>query len=237
MRGNLVQLINIILALLILASTTVFTRHLLTDSKKELIDKINLISLSEDQKNEVQYLPQPKAVKLLSFGYDNVLAHIIWFYSQNYFGKHYRSDQDYRWLSYMLNLVTDLDPKNKPVYQFSSLILGWEAQQPEEAYKLLAKAIIHNPDDWYFYFLRGSLRYTVSNDPEKAIDDFKIGATLPNAPPMMGTIAAKKIATVGENPKEAALFLRNLAAGIQNPVAQQTLIRRAEDIEKQISER
>ncbi len=233
----MVQLINLTLALLILASTTVFTRKFLTETREELLDKIEASSISEDRTEEVQYLPQPKAVKLLSFGYDNVLAHMIWFYSQNYFGKHYRSDQDYRWLSYMINLVTDLDPKNKQAYQFGALILGWEAQQPEEAYKLLAKAIIHNPNDWYFYFLRGSLRYTVSNEPEKAIEDFKIGATLPDAPPMMGTIAAKKIATIGENPEEAALFLRHLASEIPNRVAQQTFIRRAEDIEKQISER
>jgi hypothetical protein len=233
----LVQSINLILALVILASTSILSRQFLTETKRELLQEVASNNLSVDRREEVQYLPQPKAVKLLSFGYHNVLAHIIWFYSQNYFGKHYRSDQDYRWLSYMLDLITDLDPKNKSVYQFGSLILGWEAHLPEQAYKLLAKAIINDPKDWYFYFLRGSLRYLVSDDPIKAMEDFKISAALPDAPPMIGTIAAKKIATTGENPQEAALFLRALASQFNNPLAEETLIKRAQEIERKILER
>jgi hypothetical protein len=166
---------------------------------------------------EVKFLPKAESVKSISLGYQNVLAQLLWFYTQNYFGKHYRSDQRYTWLYYMCDLITTLDPNHKEVFNFGTMMLGWEAKKPQEALKFISKGLVHHPSDWYFYYLRGSLSYLIENNPEKAIEDFRIGASLPDAPAMMSSIAAKKMVSINQDPEGAVSFLQEMIHSTKNP--------------------
>lgn len=187
-----------------------------------------------NQLDEVQYLPKQHAIETITLGYKNVTAQIIWFYTQNYFGKHYRGDQKYNWLYHMCDLITTLDPLNKRAFKFAAFMLGWEAKKTVEARKILAKAMIHHPKDWEFYYIRGSLAYIVEDDPQKAIADFKAGALLPNAPSMMASVAATKIAKVEEEPLAAIAFLKEMLKNAKDPLTRASLKNKINDIQSKL---
>jgi hypothetical protein len=228
--------LSLLIALAISIYSTQISLHHLSAAKK-ITDQAVLDSQpSQNQLDEVKYLPKHHAVELLSFGYKNVVAQIVWFYTQNYFGKHYRSDQKYTWLYHMCDLITTLDPLNKRAFKFAAFMLGWEAKKTTEARKIIAKAIIHHPQDWEFYYIRGSLAYIVEDAPDLAIADFQAGAKLPGAPSMMATVAATKIAKKSEDPKSAISFLENMIAQSEDPLTKSALEDKITEIRKELSE-
>ena len=171
---------------------------------------------------EVLYLPSGKGVQALSFGYPNVLADVLWFNAVSYFGKHYRSDQQYRWLSHMCNLITDLDGRAEHVYEFCSLMLAWELGKPEEAVGLLDKALRSEPDNWRYYYLRGINYAFFLGDPKRAREDFAAGAAKPEALPLLARLAAKQFAL--EDPMTALRFLENMIEQAQDETQRAALV-------------
>ncbi len=190
-------------------------------------NKKNSVKISEE--DEVKYLPKGPYLKLLSLGYNNALSNFLWFNTVSYFGKHYRGDKKYRWLYHMCDLITTLDPKNQFVFVFGALMLGWEAQLPEESARLLDKAISVNPSYWGYYYLRGFSAYLLRNDVDKAISDFKFASKLPDAPPMLASIAAKKMTDVRSDPASAVTFLEDMLKGTTDPMTKNILKRRLDE--------
>lgn len=181
------------------------------------------------EEDEVKYLPKGPHLKLLSLGYSNALSNFLWFNTVSYFGKHYRGDKKYRWLYHMCDLITTLDPKNQPVFVFGALMLGWEAQLPEESTRLLNKAISLHPDYWGYYYLRGFSAYLLRDDVDKAISDFKFAATLPDAPAMLASIAAKKMTHSRADPASAVSFLEDMLKATTDPMTKSILKRRLDE--------
>lgn len=154
---------------------------------------------------EVLYLPNGDGLEFLSLGYRNLLSDVLWFNTINYFGKHFKSDQDYQWLSHMCRLVTRLDPDAHYAFEFCSTMLGWEANMPEASIEILNTAIKHHPDNWLYYYLRGFNYFYFLNETEKAQEDFVRAAKYPEAPVVVERLAAKKIAM--SDPNTAIEFL------------------------------
>jgi hypothetical protein len=125
----------------------------------------------------------------LSVGYDKALSHILWFKTINYFGKQLRGDKNYQYLNHYINLVIKLNPKLDYVYEFGVMMLSWETNQPNEALKLLDKAIIEFPSSWYFRYLRGFTYLYFLNDPQKAKEDYIFASSLPNTPQSIKELA------------------------------------------------
>lgn len=198
-----------------------------------------LQALNQESRNSLDteeqlYLPNGKGLRLISLGYHNFLADILWFNTINYFGKHYASDHDYRWLTHMCDLVTNLDPRAMHVYEFGALMLAWEANDPIQANLILTKAIntpelgIH-PKLWKMYYLRGFNYTFFFNDSEKAAADFAAGSKLPNADVIMKRLASKKLLTLGKDPDRAVAFLREALDTTTDPMARKALERRLQE--------
>jgi hypothetical protein len=181
-------------------------------------------SAGAQQEREALYLPDNRALNLISFGYRNVLADVLWFNTVNYFGKHFRSDHRYTWLNHMCGLVTDLDRRQRHVYEFCSLMLAWEGGDPESAAKLLDKALVSESEYWRYYYLRGIIEAYFLKADERAQNDFRAGATKRGAPPFLARLAAKKLMDLN-NPETAVSFLEELIAGASDPNQKQALIR------------
>ncbi len=145
---------------------------------------------------EALYLPNINATKILSFGYAKPLSHLLWFKTLNYFGKHYASDKNYRYLKHQCALIHELNPDFLDGAEFCALMLAWELKQPEAAIEILDKAIqapniLRNNEAWRLYYLRGiDKAYFLKNNIEAAADFFS-GAKLPNAPAFMLELAQK----------------------------------------------
>jgi tetratricopeptide (TPR) repeat protein len=179
----------------------------------------------ESQSREVLYLPSGEALELVSFGYRNVLADLLWFNTVNYFGKHYSSDQNYRWLFHMCDLVTTLDPQATHVYEFASIMLGWEMNLPDQAIKILDKAIKHQPNYWRHHYLRGFTYMFFKSDTAQAHRDFVTASKLPDAHYIAARLAAKNLAA-GEDPEEAIRFLQETITVTKDPHAKDALTHR-----------
>lgn len=158
-----------------------------------------------EKQKEVLYLPNGDGLEFLSFGYRNLLSDVLWFNTINYFGKHFKSDGNYTWLSHMCQLVTQLDPDAHYAYQFCSTMLGWEAGMPEASIEILNRAISNHPDNWLYYYLRGFNYFYFLDNEDKAQLDFTKAATYPEAPVVVERLAAKKMAM--SDPNMAIEFL------------------------------
>ncbi|RIL09139.1 MAG: hypothetical protein DCC75_07255 [Proteobacteria bacterium] len=185
------------------------------------------------QLQESLYLPNPRAVTFISFGYKNALAQLLWFKTISYFGKHYRGDGNYRWFNHMCDLVTTLNPKAKHYYQFCSAMLAWEASLPQQAAQILTKGISNNPEDWYLIYQRGFIHIFFLNDEGSAKEDFVRAAKMPDAHPIVATLASKKILSM-DSPEQAIEFLTQMINSTSDPSAQSVYRDRIRDAEYEI---
>ncbi len=174
-----------------------------------------------DKHSEVLYLPSGEGLQVLSFGYRNFLSDVLWMKTISYFGKHYRSDRDYRWLAHMCNLVSDLDVRAEHVFDFCGTMLAWEAELPEESIALYTKAIKANPERWRPYYLRGFVYMYFLENAEMAKQDFLTGASKPEAPAFLKRLAAKKMSL--SDPVSALSFLSDAIRRSTDPVEREVL--------------
>src|SRR5215831_18573347 len=114
--------------------------------------------------DEPVYLPRAEYLRPISFGWQNVLADVLWFRTISYFGEHYRGDRTYPWLAQMCDLVTDLDPRAEHVYRFGGVLLPWEAGEVDAGVRLLEKGIAVFPDSWTLHYYLGVVRYLFQHD-------------------------------------------------------------------------
>lgn len=187
-----------------------------------------IVSKHSDER-EVLYMPNGQALSAISIGYRSSLSHLLWFKTVDYFGRHYASDRNYKWLAHMCDLVTSLSPKTPHVYQFCSNMLSWEANNPKVAIEVLNKATSNLPDDWRFPYLRGVTYMFFLKDAEKASRDFVQAARLPGAHAVVKRLAAKTLATL-ETPDTALEFLGEMIRQEQDPSARRALEQRRKDI-------
>lgn len=194
----------------------------------KLVQTRPTLSAEQQHQLEVLLLPSGKALRLLSLGYENAFADLLWFKTISYFGKHYRSDQDYRWFGHMCDLVSSLDARRKHVYEFCGTLLAWEAQAPEKALALLNRAVGIFPDYWRFYYLRGFTYMYFLEDEQKAKEDFVFAAKLPDVPPFVARMAAKKIANL-QDPRSAVTFLTEIITQSKDPYQVKALQKRLKE--------
>src|ERR1700675_1228535 len=145
---------------------------------------------------EALYLRSSKVLRRLSLGYTGLLADIYWTRAVQYFGEqHHRGSSDYRLLSPLLEIATELDPKLLPAYQFGATFLAPKppagAGLPGAALALSKYGIEHNPDQWRLYYNLGFIYYTELKDYAKAADAFAQGAKLPMTNEFMPILAAR----------------------------------------------
>ncbi len=165
-----------------------------------------------EDSGELVYVPPARFLKLVAVGYQRTLADVLWFRTLNYFGRHYRSDRVYRWLEYMCNVVTDLDPQAEHVYGFGGVLLPWEADQIDEGIALLEKGVQNIPQSWRLQYMLGFSYYFFRNDLAAASRVLKAAALQPGAPEHVSAFAAL-IAAAHHGPSDAIDFLAEIDRG------------------------
>src|ERR1700687_5790309 len=145
---------------------------------------------ASDDKVEFIYLPPTSFLLGVSLVYEHALADVLWFRTTSYFGKHYRSDRVYPWLTYMCDVVTDLDPSAEHVYRFAGLILPWEAERIDDGIALLEKGTRHLPGAWELHYMLGFSYYFFKDDLPAASRSLRTAMSLPDAPGFVTRLAA-----------------------------------------------
>jgi tetratricopeptide (TPR) repeat protein len=161
---------------------------------------------------EALYVTSPKALRRMSLGYTGLLADIYWTRAVQYFGEqHHHESGDFRLLSPLLEVTTELDPKLLPAYQFGANFLAPKppsgAGLPGAALALMKYGVEHNPDQWRLYYNLGFLYYTEFKDYGKAAEAFRQGAALPIHNEFMPILAARMAQHAGEFDTARMLWL------------------------------
>lgn len=128
-------------------------------------------------------LPQAASVKLVSLGYDQLLADLYWLKFIGYEGDgRARLLDGYASASAYLELITGLDPRFTEAYWFASFSVGADQKRPELADAILRAGIEKNPNNWYLPYIAGLNAYLNWHDEAKAAKYYRMAARFPEAP-------------------------------------------------------
>jgi tetratricopeptide (TPR) repeat protein len=152
------------------------------------------------------YLPSGRLLKVLSLGFDPLLADIIYLWSIQYYG-HYRGGERYDHLIQIYeHVITELDPQFRDAYHLGSLILSLEARRPGDALRLLDKGVRENPEDWMLPFEAGFIAYHNLRDYERAAAYFQTSMDRPGAHPVVRRFYADMFQRMGDRATSLELW-------------------------------
>lgn len=128
-------------------------------------------------------VPTPEAVKLVSLGFDQLLADFYWLAFVQYIGDTEARKNDRCCLTYKyLDLITSLDPRFIQAYWFAAFSIGQDEGNPQLASNLIERGIKANQDNWYVPFIAGINQYLYAHNEIAAARYYRMAAKYPHAP-------------------------------------------------------
>lgn len=181
------------------------------------------------EKEELLYLPSGNMLTIISLGFDQVAADILYIKMIDYFSTHLMTDHTYTWLYHMADLITTLDPQFRFPYIFAGLMLNLEGGQFDNARKILTKGAQVFPDDWYFSFALGLNYFFGSADLETAADYLENAHRL-GGPAYLDDFAIK-LRTSGKTRETTLEFLRFLYGNFRDKSIKKIILDRIRELE------
>ncbi len=126
-------------------------------------------------------LPAGKTLKVLSFGYHNLAADMLFIWSIQFYSTPYIRNR-FDFLERIYEAITDITPRYRDPYIVGALIMVHEAQDVPMALRLLEKGSRHNPQEWRFDQEAGYYCYKYLKDNERAEAYYRRAAAKPDAP-------------------------------------------------------
>jgi tetratricopeptide (TPR) repeat protein len=134
------------------------------------------------EKNVFVTMPSGKTLKILSFGFQDLVADMLYIWSIQFYSTYNLSNR-FDYLEHIYNVITDLAPQYTEVYIVGSWIMALEAEDIEMAIRLLEKGSRNIKDEWIFYYEAAFYAYKDLKDYDRAVEYFKKAAERPGAPP------------------------------------------------------
>lgn len=153
--------------------------------------RLDQVREGTQQVQRFMFLPQAEVLKVLSFGYHDIVADFFWLQAIQAMGERNVSEEAGRWIYRALDLVTTLDPQFVRAYEAGGLALCTLVVLPEESNALLEKGIMYNPQVWQLPFYAGINYYFEFEDDQKAGEYVARAARLPGAPEYLSGVAAR----------------------------------------------
>lgn len=133
--------------------------------------------------NSASSIPSVQAVKLVSLGYEQLIADIYWLAFVQYVGDLVTRAKDNGPLSYQyLDLITGLDPHFMQAYWYAAFVIGGEQRNPKLAAELLERGLQANTDTWYMPFIAGINQYLYAKNELAAAKYYRMAAKYEGAP-------------------------------------------------------
>lgn len=126
-------------------------------------------------------MPSGKTLKILSFGYRNLMADMLFIWSIQFYSN-YNLTNSYDYLEHVYNTITDITPLYKEPYMVGSWIMALEAGDVKMAMRLLQKGAKNMPEEWIFDYELGFYAYKYLKDYKMAEIYFNRAAESPKAP-------------------------------------------------------
>jgi hypothetical protein len=165
---------------------------------------------------ETVWLPPAPVLKVLSFGYDRLVADLLWLQVIQYYGgKLLAKDTSMPNLWPFFDAVTTLDPDFDEAYFFGSYLLADDLDRPDLALNLLDRGRRHRlaaagsdgaatperlagTEAWRYPYQMAFVHYFYRQDKAEASRFFRMAADLPGAPPICLRLAAALSEQTGE---------------------------------------
>jgi tetratricopeptide (TPR) repeat protein len=126
-------------------------------------------------------LPSGKTIKILSFGFHNLAADMLFIWSIQFYCNYHLTNM-YDYLEHVYNVITDINPHYMEPYIVGSWIMALEAGDIEMAIRLLQKGAKQFPDEWIFDYECGFYAYKNLKDFKRAEEYFDRAAAKTSAP-------------------------------------------------------
>jgi len=169
----------------------------------------------KDTSFDKEVMPSTEASKLVSLGYENVVADYYWLRSISHFGGRRMHAYEYPNLLGLLELVLALDPKFSAGYFFAGSVLNTSGDHLEDAMRILKTGRAERPDNWRIAYMLGFNYYMYYQDFLKAAEFFAEAARHPEAPSVLGKFAAK-LAAESQSPEIGIAMIDTLLSDIQD---------------------
>lgn len=141
---------------------------------------------------ELAYYPSGQALRPATLGHAEAAADLAWIRAVQYYGEHRQTDNRFRHLDHVFDILTTLSPRFESAYVFGAFSLAQEGRDFERAYRLLEKGIEANPRSGRLAFEMGFLHYVRPGGRElpQAAAWFEQASRLPDGPPNAARFAA-----------------------------------------------
>ncbi len=154
----------------------------------------------------ILYLPSGKYLRIVSLGFDELLADVIYLWSIQYYGNYDIADR-YDYLEKIYGqVISELDPRYLDPYLLGALIMTVEARRPDMALALLDKGIENNRDVWLLPFEAGFIAYNDMRDYVRAAGYFEEALRAPDVHPLVRRLYAEMHNRAGDKPASLKLW-------------------------------
>ncbi|MCA9546676.1 MAG: hypothetical protein KC613_19860 [Myxococcales bacterium] len=196
------------------------------------------------QRAELMYVPNDTVLSVLTLGYKQTAADVLWLRTLGYFARHFESDRQYAWLEHFIDQVLRFDPKFRRVYFWAGANVLYGRQFTNEnvmlSNRFYEKALVQFPDDYQPPYRLG-LNYYIelqSSDPEerdrfrqKGLEYLELAANRPTAPDSIKSLVAGISNKLGKT-RLALQYLTDLYLVSTDPEQRAALAARIEKLER-----
>lgn len=164
------------------------------------------------------YIPRDERLRSGLLGFETTFSHILWIKTLLYFGGHYLTDKNYPWLVKMIDLITKLNPRFYPAYEFAGVMIPEVCNDINAARVILDRGIFYIGDrKWNLAFYMSMLFYKYYGENEIAAEYMAMAAQVKGAPAVkLAGIAAALYSKAGLS-KNAEDFLILMYQVSENP--------------------
>jgi len=131
--------------------------------------------------SSIIYIPSGKALKYVTFGYNSLLADLVYLWAIQYF-----SDQTiwerFDYLDHIFSIIADLDPNYLDPYEIGALIAVYDAKDLDLAFTILDRGIEKNPKQWIMPLQAGHFAQMFAKNFEVAQKYYKMAMEIEGAP-------------------------------------------------------
>ncbi len=180
------QRLALILAALFVSAATYFLHARL--------DEIQLL----EPDVELETLPSIASLKLVSLGYDSLVADYYWMRSLEHFGTASYHNRAYPLLEPLLRRALSLDPYFKSAYLFAGQALTLRGMDTRKADALLEQGLTYRPDVWQIAYYLGFNLYYFEGNYGRAAEVLTLASQHPEAPPLTAQLATRIAARAGQ---------------------------------------
>ncbi len=181
-------------------------------------------------RDTMSFLPQSEKLAPMLMGFKTTFASYLWIKTMLYFGSEYMGAKQYRWLVTMVDMVTRLNPRFYPAYEFAGLMLPDFADNPQAAEVILQRGFSHfGSSNWKIPFYLGYLYDRQYNDTERAAQYFSFAGRIDGAPAYVPAFAATLYNESGRK-NLAKHYLVSLFKATENPQVKEHLARKLQKL-------